>query len=75
MTQRRLPPPPHDPGATHGTQAYHRGRAEEERTAAGLASCMVKDIHLDLAELHDMRADSAARPAALPSDEPRSARR
>jgi hypothetical protein len=38
---------------------YHRGRAEEERAAAGLSSCMVRDVHLELAELHEMRADGA----------------
>jgi hypothetical protein len=64
MNYRRLPLPLHDPRASRATQAYHRSRAEEERRAAGASSCMVKDVHLELAELHDLQADGAVRTGA-----------
>lgn len=58
MTYRRLPPPSHDPGASHGTRAYHRARSAEEYAAAGVSSCMVRDVHLELAELHAEQAET-----------------
>jgi len=61
MNYRRLQPPLQDPRATRGTVSYHRSRAEEERTAAESSSCMVKDVHLELADLHDTQADGAGR--------------
>jgi hypothetical protein len=66
MSYRPLPPPLQDPGVAHGTKAYHRDRAEQERTAAGSSSCMVKDVHLELAELHDLQADGTPKPGAAP---------
>ena len=34
-------------------RSYFRERAIEERDAAAEASCMVKDVHLELAELYE----------------------
>jgi hypothetical protein len=66
VTYRRLPPPSHDPGIARGTTSYHRSRAEEERAAAGSSSCMVRDVHLELAELHDLQAEGAVRDSHEP---------
>lgn len=39
--------------------AYLRARELEEREAAAAASCMVKDVHLELAEEYHARAEAA----------------
>ena len=44
-------------------RAYFRERAAQERDAAQRASCMVRDVHLELAELYEDRE----RRAPLPS--------
>ncbi len=36
--------------------AYHRARAAEELEAAAHASCIVKDVHLELADLYTDQA-------------------
>ena len=42
-------------------RAYYRERAIEERDAAAEASCIVRDVHLELAELYeDLGADIPA---------------
>jgi hypothetical protein len=38
--------------------AYLRARSEEERDAAERSSCMVRDVHLEMAELYAARAHS-----------------
>jgi len=43
-------------------RAYYRDRAAQERAAAARASCMVRDVHLELAELYEDR-DAVGRPA------------
>ena len=45
-------------------RVYFRERAAEERDAAARASCMVKDVHLELAELYDLAEESQALPAS-----------
>ena len=44
-------------------RSYFRERAVEEQEAAAHASCMVKDVHLELAELYGVMAEPA-----LPSE-------
>lgn len=39
--------------------AYHRARAIEEREAAARSSCMVRDVHLELADLYAEQAEAA----------------
>lgn len=46
-------------GTSHD-RSYFRERAIEEQEAATQASCMVKDVHLELAELYAQTAEPVA---------------
>jgi len=53
-------------------RSYFRERAIEERDAAAEASCMVKDVHLELAELYEElgsaeSSDAPGKPGDVPA--------
>jgi len=53
-------------------RSYFRERAIEERDAAAEASCMVKDVHLELAELYEElgsgeSGDAPGKPGEVPA--------
>jgi len=45
-------------------RSYYRDRAAAERAAAARASCMIKDVHLELAELYEDMAARGVRSSA-----------
>lgn len=62
---RERPPAEHDAA---DDAAYFRARADDEREAAATSSCMVRDVHLDLAELYAAQADQPTGAAAAEHD-------
>lgn len=51
-------------------RGYFREREAEERDAAAAASCMVKDVHLELADLYAELARPATEGSPVSTDGP-----